>query len=147
MTTLVKSNTVTVGQVWRSLSHIHLNRRDTELLDMTRVRSHSYTSLRDVVAGSLPATSNKQWNNQLSSFHSLPNMRHVHMRNPLVEKAARVYIATATYTQHEPSNNTGLSSSFSSFLKIVRFPFLSTHRGFSSLFGSFTWFKQLAIKV
>lgn len=147
MTTLVKSNTIVVGQLWRSLSHIHLNRRDTELLDMTRVRSHSYTSLRDVVAGSLPAASNKQWNNQLSSYHSLPNMPHVHMRNPLVEKAARAYLATATHTQHETNNNSGLSSSFSSFLKIVRFPFLSTHRGFSSLFGSFTWFKQLTIKV
>lgn len=150
MTTIVKSNNVTIRQLWRSFSHIRLNRRDTELLDMTRVHSyssHSYTSLRDVVGGSLPTASSKQWNNQLSSYQSLPNIRHVHMRNPLVEKAARAYIATASHT-HQEHNATGLSSSFSSFLKIVRFPFLSTHRGFFSLFGGASaWFKQLTIKI
>lgn len=147
MSTLVKSNTVTRTQLWRTLSHIHLNRKDTELLDMTRVRSHSYTSLRDVVlSGSLPPASSKHWTSQqLSSYHSLPNMRHVHMRNPLVEKAARAYLATATRTQHEHHhNNNGVSASFASFLKIVRFPFLST---ISLLGGASAWFKQLTIKV
>jgi hypothetical protein len=145
MTTLVKANYLTVGQLWRrSLSHI----KDTELLDMTRVRSHSYTSLRDVVAGgSLPRSSNnyKHNQNQLNSYNSLPNMRQpVHMRNPLVEKAARAYLATATHRHNNPNGDhstttTGLSSGFSSFLKMVRFPF--------GLFGGFTWFKQLTIKV
>lgn len=145
MTTIVKSNTVTVAKLWRNFSNIRLNRRDTELLDMTRAHSyssHSYTSLRDV-AGSLPTASSKQWNNQLSSFQSLPDIRHVHMRNPLVEKAARAYLATANRTQHE-NNASGLASSFSSFLKIVRFPFLST---LSLLGGASAWFKQLTIKI
>jgi hypothetical protein len=157
MTTLVKANTVTVAQLWRSLSYL-ARRGDPELLDMTRVRSHSYTSLRDVVAGSLPApaSSAKQWSRSssssrhLSSHPSLPAMRPVHMRNPLLEKAARAYLATATATAHahpDPHPNSTLSSSFSSFLRIVRFPFLTTHRGFSNLFNSFSWFKQLTIKA
>jgi len=147
MTTVVKSNTVTVDKLWRSLSYIRLNRRDTELLDMTRVSSHSYTSLRDVVSSSVPTASSKQWNNQLNSYQSLPNIRHVHMRNPLVEKAARAYLATANRT-HQEHNAAGLPSSFSSFLKIVRIPFLSTHRSFFSLFGGASaWFKQLTIKI
>lgn len=161
MTTLVKANSVTVAQLWRSLSYV-ARRGDTELLDMTRVRSHSYTSLRDVVTGSLPApaSSAKQWSSSsssggssrhLSSHPSLqPAMRPVHMRNPLLEKAARAYLATATATARahpDPHPNSTLSSSFSSFLRIVRFPFLSTHRGFSNLFNSFSWFKQLTIKA
>ena len=142
MSTLVKANTAgVISQLWRTFTTIH--RRDTELLDMTRVRSHSYTSLRDVVAGSIPAQTSKQWNNQLSSFHSLPNMRPVHMRNPLVEKAARAYLATATHPHLPEQPHSNLSSSFSSFLKLVRFPFLP----FSSLFGGASaWFKQLTIK-
>ncbi|KAG0570090.1 hypothetical protein M758_6G132400 [Ceratodon purpureus] len=146
MTTLVKPNTLNFSQLWRSCCEIRRHiRRDTELLDMTRVHSyssHSYTSLRDVVACSLPAASSKQWSNQLSSFQSLPDTRHVHMRNPLLEKAARAYLATASHSQHARMNSSGnMSSSFSSFLKIIRFPF-------NSLFGgASTWFKQLYIKI
>jgi len=62
------------------------------------------------------------------------------MRNPLLEKAARAYLATASRTERE-RNSSGMSSSFSSFLKIVGFPFYSLFGGASA------WFKQLYIKI
>lgn len=105
------------------------------------IRSHSYTSLRDVVACSVVAASNKQWSSHVCPPQSpLADIRHVHMRNPLLEKAARAYLATATSMQRE-RHASGMSSSFSFFLRIVGFPF-------NSLFGGASaWFRQLYIKI
>jgi hypothetical protein len=147
MTVLVKTNTLNFSQLWCLEIRRH-PRREPELLDMTRVHaysSHSYTSLRDVVACPLPAVSSTQWSSsssQTASFQSLPDIRHVHMRNPLLEKAARAYLATASHTQHARMNGSGnMAASFSSFMKIIRSPF-------NSLFGgASTWLKQLYIKI
>lgn len=146
MTTLVKSNYVTLRQLWRTFGLVNLrNRRDTELLDMTRSRSfssHSYTSLRDVVdSASLPAPS-RQWNNHLNSFQSLPDVRHVHMKNPLLEKAAKVYLATAKSTAYE--HQSSMRASPFSFIKMFRIPFQTT---LHTLFGGVSaWLRQLYIK-
>lgn len=113
---------------------------------MTRVHSyataHSYTSLRDVVACSLVAASNNQWStNQCKSpGQSFSDVQHVHMRNPLLEKAARAYLATASSrTERDRNVSNGTTTGFSSFLKIVGFPFYSLFGGASA------WFKQLYI--
>jgi len=102
--------------------------------------SHSYTSLRDVVACSFVAASSNQWSSQLRPSQSLSDIRHVHMRNPLLEKAARAYLATASGTQRE-RNSSGMSSSFSSFLKIFGAPLYNIFGGASA------WFKQLYVKI
>nr|PNR59953.1 hypothetical protein PHYPA_002745 [Physcomitrium patens] len=144
MIKLLKFNTESLAHLWKVFCQIHRRSgRDTELLDMTRVHSsssHSYTSLRDVFACSLPAASSNQRNNQLSSFQNLADIRHVHMRNPLVEKAARAYLATASHTKLE-QNSAGMSSGYSSFLKILQFPLYTLFGGTSA------WFKQLYIKI
>jgi hypothetical protein len=120
-------------------------------VNMTTIQhSYSYTSLTEVI-DSLP---------NMRHVQSLPNMQkisleiqNVRMKNPLVEKAAKAYIATTaakayianttTLTQHT-SSSLDMSSRFSYVLKIVWFPFLSIRQGFSGLFKVMsTLFKHL----
>jgi hypothetical protein len=69
------------------------------------------------------------------------------MKHPLVEKAARYYLATATnfdLHQHGPSSMLSSSSGLSSFFRIVLFfPFQHTQFQFHSFFGGAqAWIKQ-----
>lgn len=155
MTPLVKANTVTLRDLWRSYRLIRfLNGRESSKapVDMARSRScsygpHSYTSLKDVVGSSLPVA-NRQWNSHLHTFQSLPDIHHVHMKNPLLEKAAKVYLATSKCTQGEHHSESVLTSTFSSIMKIIRTPFQTTHRGIHSFFGgAFAWVRQMYIKI
>lgn len=155
MTTLVKSNAVTVGRLVRSYSQIRSSsRRGTELLDMTRSHAqsaHSYTSLRDVVQSS-SQSAKKQWNSHLYSFQSLPDVRNVHMKNPLLEKAAKAYMSTGKYTQYEQKytqyeqHTSIFSTSFSSLFNLFRSPFQTTNIVFHNFFGGTSaWLRQLYI--
>ena len=141
-------NTVALGWLARSYNQIRSSsRRSTEPLDMTRshaYRTHSYTSLRDVIQSSQSA--NKQWNSHLCSFQSLPDVSNVHMKNPLLEKAAKAYMSTRKYTQYE-QHSSSFSTSFSSLFNIFWSPFQTTNIVFHNFFGGTSaWFRQLYIK-
>lgn len=149
-TTLVKSNAVTVGQLWQSYSHLRLQvRRDSErVMDMNR--THSYTSLSDVMGSAtsrLPASSSPavlRGQCSTSHFQSFHDIHSVHMKNPLVEKAARYYLATANFGLDQHGQSSMLSTgSLSFFYRILSFPFQNTQIGFHTLFGGArAWIKQ-----
>ncbi|KAH9556971.1 hypothetical protein CY35_07G061100 [Sphagnum magellanicum] len=148
MAALVKPNAMTVGQLWRSYSHIRLQlRRETELRDINR--THSYTSLSDVMGATrllAPVLQGQQSSSSsLMNFQSLQDIHNVHMKNPLVEKAARYYLATgSSHSLHQHGGPSPmLSSGFSSLFRILAFPFHNTQIGFQSLFGGArAWIKQ-----
>ncbi|CAK9236605.1 unnamed protein product [Sphagnum troendelagicum] len=163
-TTVVKSNAMTIRKLSRSCSHIQLQlrRRDTELEDhtdyntttTTTTRTHSYISLADVMGAKLPTPELVRGQQLSSACHSLSSrtqsmqdIHNVHMKHPLVEKAARYYLATATnfdLHRHGPSSMLFSSSGLSSFFRIVLFfPFQHTQFQFHSFFGSArAWIKQ-----
>lgn len=105
--------------------------------------SHTYTSLKDVLDTSSPIGSKQH----LKPFHSLPDIHHVRMKNPLVEKAAKAYLAVGSNIQqaHQPSVQP--SGMFSSILKTIQFPLGVTHMSFHKVWGgALVWLRQMCIK-
>lgn len=59
---------------------------------MAKVQSHSHTSLKDVI--------DEHFAN-IQHQRSLPIKQRVHLKNPLIQKAARVYLAMAIVVYRE----------------------------------------------
>ena len=119
--------------------------QEFELQNMTMSHlhnSHTYTSLKDILDTSSPIGSKQH----LNAFHSLPDIHHVRMKNPLVEKAAKIYLAVGNNIQQEQHPVVQPSSLLSSFLKTIQSPFGITHRSFHKVWGgAFIWLWQMCI--
>lgn len=104
---------------------------------------HIYISLKDILDTSSYIGSKQH----LDSFHSLHDINHVCMKNPLVEKAAKIYLSVGNNTQQERQLYVQPSGFFSFVLKTIRSSFGVTPKSFHKVWGgALVWLRQMCIK-